>query len=54
MPDAFELYVPVKGEYFNADVKWRHLDAVGVQLRRTLPPGVISLDAVRKNRAQPE
>jgi hypothetical protein len=54
LPDAFDLYVPVKGQHFRADVKWRHLDAVGVQLRRTLPPGVISLDEARKSRTQPE
>jgi hypothetical protein len=54
LPDTFDLHVPVKGQHYRADVKWRQLDAVGVQLRRTLPPGVISLNEARKNRMQSE
>ncbi len=54
LPETFDLHVPAKGQYFHADVKWRRLDAVGVQLRRSLPPGVISLDEARKSRTPSE
>lgn len=39
LPDAFELYLPSKDEYFHAKVEWRRGNSVGISWAREQPTG---------------
>jgi hypothetical protein len=39
LPDAFELYLPTKDEYFHARVEWRRGNSIGISWAREQPVG---------------
>jgi hypothetical protein len=39
LPDAFELYLPTKDEYFRAKVEWRRGNSVGISWASEQPTG---------------
>lgn len=39
LPDAFELYLPTKDEYFHAKVEWRKGNGVGISWSSEQPSG---------------
>jgi hypothetical protein len=39
LPDAFELYLPTKDEYFRARVEWRRGNSVGISWASEQPTG---------------